>query len=74
MDLHIVNETSKLKAVILGTAESNGPVPKIEDCYDPKSIENILAGTYPKESDMVREMDAFEKYLKSIRLRYTDQR
>ena len=49
MDLHIINETSKLKAVILGTAESNGPVPKIEDCYDPKSIENILAGTYPKE-------------------------
>ena len=64
MDLHIINETAKLKAVILGTAESNGPVPKIEDCYDPKSIENILAGTYPKESDMVREMNAFEAVLK----------
>lgn len=64
MDLHIVNETSKLKAVILGTAESNGPVPKIEDCYDPKSIENILAGTYPKERDMVQEMNAFEEVLK----------
>ena len=50
MDLHIINETAKLKAVILGTAESNGPVPKIEDCYDPKSIENILAGTYPKKA------------------------
>ncbi len=64
MDLHIVNETSKLKAVILGTAESNGPVPKIEDCYDPKSVENILAGTYPKESDMVKEMEAFDEVLK----------
>ena len=68
MDLHILNETSKLKVVILGTAESNGPVPEIEDCYDPKSIENILAGTYPKESDMVREMDAFEEVLKKYQV------
>lgn len=64
MELQIRDETSKLKAVVLGTAESNGPVPKIEDCYDPKSIENILAGTYPVEDDMVREMDGFERVLK----------
>ncbi len=64
MHLHIINETSKLKAVILGTAASNGPVPEIEDCYDPKSIENILGGTYPKESDMVMEMNAFEEVLR----------
>lgn len=64
MNLHISNETSRLRAVILGTAESNGPVPKIEDCYDPKSIENIIAGTYPKEGDMVLEMAAFERVLK----------
>ncbi len=64
MDLHIVNETSRLKAVVLGTAQSNGPVPKIEDCYDPKSIENILAGTYPLEEDMVKEMTEFERVLK----------
>lgn len=69
MNLHIINETAKLKAVILGTAESNGPVPKIEDCYDPKSIENILAGTYPKESDMVREMNAFEAVLKKYHVK-----
>lgn len=63
MDLHIVNETSRLKAVVLGTAQSNGPVPKIEECYDPKSIENILAGTYPLEADMVNEMSEFERVL-----------
>ena len=66
MDLHIINETAKLKAVILGTAESNGPVPKIEDCYDPKSIEHVKAGTYPKEEDMIIEMESvaaiFNKY------------
>lgn len=66
MKLNIQNETSKLKVVILGTTVKNGPTPKIEDCYDPKSIEHIKAGTYPLESDMIREMDevveAFEKY------------
>lgn len=64
MNLHIVNETSRLKAVVLGTAQSNGPIPKVEDCYDPKSIENILAGTYPSEADMVNEMSEFERVLK----------
>ena len=64
--LNVNNETSRLRAVVLGTAESNGPTPKIEECYDPKSIEHILAGTYPKEEDMIPEMEAvvkiFDKY------------
>lgn len=64
MKLHILNETSRLKAVVLGTAVDNGPIPKIEDCYDPKSIENILAGTYPLEKDMVEEMEGFASVLK----------
>ncbi len=66
LDLNVNNETSRLRAVILGTAKSNGPIPNIEDCYDPKSIEHIKAGTYPKEDDMIREMDAvadiFKRY------------
>jgi N-dimethylarginine dimethylaminohydrolase len=66
LELNIKNETSRLRAVILGTAESNGPIPRVEDCYDPKSIEHILAGTYPQEADMILEMDAvaavFKKY------------
>jgi N-dimethylarginine dimethylaminohydrolase len=61
--LHIYNETSRLRAVVLGTAESNGPTPKVEEAYDPKSLEHILAGTYPKEKDMVAEMESFEKTL-----------
>ncbi|MFD2565066.1 dimethylarginine dimethylaminohydrolase family protein [Aquimarina rubra] len=66
MKLNITNETSRLRAVVLGTALSNGPIPKIEEAYDPKSIEHIKAGSYPKEADMVAEMEAvakvFEKY------------
>ena len=61
--LHIQNETSKLKAVILGIANSNGPVPKVQNCYDPKSIEHVLAGTYPLEKDMIAEMEAFNVVL-----------
>jgi len=61
---HIVDEISPLKSVILGRADSNGNPPTPEQCYDPKSREHVLAGTYPKEADMVREMEAFEKVLK----------
>ena len=64
MKLNIKNETSRLRAVILGTAESNGPIPSIEDAYDPKSLEHIKAGTYPTEKDMVAEMEAVAKVFK----------
>lgn len=57
--LQLTNETSKLRAVVLGSAVNNGPTPSAEEAYDPKSLEHILAGTYPIEADMVHEMEAF---------------
>jgi N-dimethylarginine dimethylaminohydrolase len=64
--LNIQDETSRLRAVILGIADSNGPIPKVEEAYDPKSIEHIIAETYPHEKDMIQEMEAlnnvFKKY------------
>ena len=59
LPLNVKNETSRLRAVVLGTALNNGPTPTIEEAYDPKSLEHIIAGTYPVEADMIREMDAF---------------
>jgi N-dimethylarginine dimethylaminohydrolase len=59
LPLHVTNETSKLKTVVLGSAVNNGPTPTAAEAYDPKSLEHILAGTYPDEADMVREMEAF---------------
>ena len=59
--LNVHNETSRLRAVVLGTAISNGPTPKIAEAYDPKSLEHIIAGTYPLEKDMVAEMEAFNR-------------
>ena len=66
LQLNIQNETSRLRAVVLGSAVSNGPTPTSEQCYDPRSREHVLAGTYPKEKDMMLEMEAvaqvFRKY------------
>jgi len=66
MKLNVNDETSRLQAVVLGIAYSNGPTPKPEDCYDPKSLQHVLAGTYPKVEDMIEEMEAvaavFKKY------------
>lgn len=64
LNLNINDETSRLKAVLLGTAVSSGPVPGPEEAYDPKSLEHILAGTYPAEADMVREMEGFAAVLR----------
>ena len=67
--LNVNNETSRLRAVVLGTAVSNGGVPNIKDCYDPKSMEHVLAGTYPKESDMVNEMESFAQVLEKYNVK-----
>ena len=63
MKIQIKNETNRLRAVVLGTAQSNGPTPTAQEAYDPKSLEHILAGTYPVEADMVTEMEAFAQVL-----------
>ncbi|RUA35180.1 MAG: amidinotransferase [Bacteroidetes bacterium] len=63
INVFVNDETSPLRAVILGTAKGVGDVPNMDDAYDPKSKEHITAGTYPKEDDMVKEMEAFAKVL-----------
>lgn len=66
LSLNVKNETSRLRAVVLGSAINNGPTPTAAEAYDPKSLEHIQAGTYPVEADMIIEMDAlnqvFQKY------------
>ena len=62
----INNEYSRLRSVLFGTSQSNGPIPLAEDCYDPSSLLHVESGTYPVEVDMRTEMAAvlevFEKY------------
>lgn len=61
LPIHVTNESSRLRAVVLGSALSNGPTPTAEEAYDPKSLEHILAGTYPTETDMIAEMEGFNQ-------------
>lgn len=63
MKIHVSSETSRLREVVLGLPDSNGPVPKLRDTFDAKSYESVLRGVYPKEADIKREMDAFESVL-----------
>ena len=66
MKPNIHNETASLQVMVVGIAKDMGGVPSIEKCFDPKSKEHVLAGTYPQEKDCIKEMDAlvkvFEKY------------
>ena len=61
LHLNVKNESSRLRAVVLGSAVNNGATPTANEAYDPKSLEHILAETYPVEEDMIKEMEAFNK-------------
>jgi N-dimethylarginine dimethylaminohydrolase len=69
LQLNIKNETSRLRAVVLGSAINNGSTPSANEAYDPKSLEHILAGTYPLEVDMVNEMEALNKVFQKYEIK-----
>ncbi len=63
MNLNVKNETSTLKAVVLGQPGSIGPIPALDKTFDAKSYESVLKGDYPSEEAIYKEMSAFEKVL-----------
>jgi len=63
MQLHVIDETARLRSVILGIAHQNGPTPGLEEAYDPKSRFHIAQNTYPLERDMIDELNAFAEVL-----------
>jgi len=63
MKLNVKNETSTLKAVVLGQPGSIGRVPAPQQTYDAKSYESVTKGVYPTEEAIFKEMSAFEKVL-----------
>ena len=63
MQLNVKNETSTLKAVVLGQPGSIGKVPTLEETYDAKSYESVLHNIYPHEEDIFKEMRCFESVL-----------
>ncbi|MBR4789120.1 MAG: amidinotransferase [Bacteroidales bacterium] len=64
MEIFVQNETSRLRTVVLGLPQSNGPTPTLAETYDSKSYESVKNGVYPSQEDITAEMGAFEKILK----------
>ena len=56
LELRAVNEWDALRTVVVGTAQTMGGIPTVEESYDPKSKEHILAGTFPREEDCAQEL------------------
>ena len=78
IELNIHNESSELEIVILGLPDSFGDTPKLEKCYDPKSKEHVIAGTFPLQVDVTKEINEFWSVLrkhnvKVIRPENTDE-
>ncbi len=63
MNLNIKNETSTLKAVVLGQPGSIGKIPEPNHTYDAMSYESVMNGVYPTEESIYKEMSGFEKVL-----------
>tara|TARA_B100001540_G_scaffold53107_2_gene48103 strand:+ start:696 stop:1610 length:915 start_codon:yes stop_codon:yes gene_type:complete len=66
LKLNIQNETGSLIAVVVGIADDFGGTPDLELCYDPKSKAHVVSGKFPKQEDLLLEMQSFisilEKY------------
>ena len=64
ISLNVNNEFGKLNKVVLGIALSNGGIPKLEECYDPKSREHVQNATFPEEANLIDELNQFLNILK----------
>lgn len=54
----VCNETDTLEVVVLGLPHSLGAVPTLSETYDAKSYEAVSRGVYPREEDVIAEMNA----------------
>ena len=63
MNLNVVNETNKLKKVVLGIANNLGEVPLASDCIDPKTKHYLINGEYPLENNCIAEIENFNNIL-----------
>ena len=66
IDICVKNEIDKIETVLLGIGDDFGDIPNLNSCYDPKSKEHVIAGTFPKQEDINVEinnlLEVFNKY------------
>jgi N-dimethylarginine dimethylaminohydrolase len=60
---NIRDEWSPLEVVMVGIGQGMGPAPTASETYDPKSLEHVVGGTYPTESDVAMELDGLTALL-----------
>lgn len=63
-NLNVKDETSTLKSVIVGLGTNPGPVPTLDEAYDAKSYSTLIAGNYPTDDALEREVEGLAKALK----------
>ena len=63
ISLSVNSETGFLKSVVLGIPNDIGPVPNIEECFDPSSIYHLENNSYPTAIDISKEMTDFLEVL-----------
>jgi N-dimethylarginine dimethylaminohydrolase len=57
----VKDETARLRTLVLGVPDDFGGTPAMDKIYDPKSAEHVLAGTFPTQEAVTREMKQLEK-------------
>lgn len=62
LDLHVTNETAVLEKVIIGIGGDRG---KIVHEINPKISKYLKMGTYPQESVLIKEVEAFAQLVES---------
>ncbi|MDD7437727.1 MAG: amidinotransferase, partial [Bacteroidales bacterium] len=62
--LNVKDETGKLKSVIVGLGSTPGPVPRLDEAYDAKTYSTIIAGNYPSDAALNREVEGLATALK----------
>lgn len=62
--LCVKDETGVLKSVVVGLGTNPGPVPTLNEAYDAKSYSTLIAGTYPSDESLEREVEGLAQALK----------
>ena len=68
LNISVKDETSQLRAVVLGTAKDFGGTPALSEAYDPKSKQHLRTGTYPLEGDLAHELEEMAEVLRRYKV------
>ncbi len=68
MQMHpkIKSEYGRLKTVMVGIAIDMGQKPTLNDCYDARSRESVVLGTFPTVEDCILQVTTLVEKLKSL--------